>query len=334
MRSAIVALLCLVILCSFIVNIQLSSGQTDFRTAEIERMVNFLTENQFNESIGLCREAPKVAPNTYWLVSDNLWAMKALTLANQSNFQNSERAGAVAGKIETSLKNLTVAYAGEVPTSSNGLPKSYCHEAVLGEVVSPPYRTANNKQLKGDANYTLKVTVCDGAEMHDWETYADRLLVGALSCYWKGDDTSALNYYQSAVAMWNETAQGIQDNATSSVYSVYKLALLLCTSKILDQQLPFEQTLINRLYLQQVQDSKQVGFGGIVTDYTANGTLNGDANTETTAIVLIALLTPSQNLIPEMTSILVFAGFIAISAAVAVLTFKRPLKHLTRCIKR
>jgi len=248
---------------------------------------------------------------------------------NQSNLHNSERAGAVAGKIETSLKNLTVAYASEVPTSSNGLPKSYCHEAVLGEVVSPPYRTANNKQLKGDTNYSLKVTVCDGAEMHDWETYADRLLVGALSSHWQGNDSSALNYFHSAVNMWNETAQGLQDVETTSAYSVYKLAMLLYTSNVLGEELPFKRALINQLYLQQEQDTQQVGFGGIITDYNADGTTNGDTNTETTAIVLIALLTLPENSVPEMTWNFAIAGLVAVSVAIAFLVFKRPFKHLS-----
>jgi len=39
--------------------------------------VEFL-KSRYNSMIGLCAEAPAVAPSTYWLVSDNLWAYKAL----------------------------------------------------------------------------------------------------------------------------------------------------------------------------------------------------------------------------------------------------------------
>ncbi|HEY9760047.1 MAG TPA: hypothetical protein V6C97_33130, partial [Oculatellaceae cyanobacterium] len=178
MKSTSVALFCLsIILCSLSVNIEPAFSQTNLKTAEIERMVDFLTETQFNETLGLCREAPNVAPNTYWLVSDNLWAWKALTLASEANLSNSEKATAIANKIELSLKNQAAAY-NQVPTSSSGLSKSYCHEAILGEPVLPPYRTATNYQLYNSADYKLNVTICDGAEMNDWQNYSDRLLVG------------------------------------------------------------------------------------------------------------------------------------------------------------
>jgi len=292
-------------------------------------MVDFLIKAQFNESIGLCRDSPNVAPNTYWLVSDNLWALKALKLANQSSLQNSEKAGLVAGKIEASLKEFTATYGDRVPVSSNGLPKSYCHEAVLSEVVSLPYKTANNIQLNNDRGYILNVTVCDGTVMDDWENYTDRLLIGALSCHWQDDDSLALKYFHKAVNTWNQTAQGLQDTATTSLYSVYKLALLLYTSRILGEELPFEKSIINRIYLQQEQDNEKAGFGGIITDYTANGASNGDTNTETTAIVLIALLTPPLETIPEKPWNLTIACLMVLSAAIAILASKRPLKHFS-----
>jgi len=323
----------LIILCSFSINIQTASSEIDYRTTEIERMVDFLTEAQFNESIGLCRDSPNVAPNTYWLVSDNLWALKALTLASQSNLQNSERAGLVAGKIEASLKEFAATYGDSIPVSSSGLPKSYCHEVVLGEVVSLPYRAANSIQLNNGSSYVLNVTVCDGAAMDDWENYTDRLLVGALSYHWQSDDALALTNFHKAVNTWNQTAHGLQDIATTSLYAVYKLALLLYTSRILCQELPFEQSLINRIYLQQEQDNKKVGFGGIITDYTATGTAAGDTNTETTSIVLIALLTPRAEVIPEQPSVLI-AGLLVASAVVAVLTLKRPFKHFSGGVNR
>lgn len=49
--------------------------------ASVEKAINFLVHIQFNQSLGLCRES-HLAPNVYWLVSDNLWAWKALKMAN------------------------------------------------------------------------------------------------------------------------------------------------------------------------------------------------------------------------------------------------------------
>ena len=49
--------------------------------AGVEKAINFLVHIQFNQSLGLCRES-HLAPNVYWLVSDNLWAWKALKMAN------------------------------------------------------------------------------------------------------------------------------------------------------------------------------------------------------------------------------------------------------------
>jgi hypothetical protein len=335
MKSIFVALFCLsVILCSVSVNIQPAYSQTNLRTVEIERMVDFLTETQYNETLGLCREAPNVAPNTYWLVSDNLWAWKALKMANQANLSNSDSASSVAEKIESSLKDYASTFS-EVPRSPSGLPKSYCHEAVLGEAVLPPYRTATNYQLYNSAGYVLNVTVCDGAEMNDWQNYSDRLLVGSLSCHWQGNEDSALKYYNRAVGMWNETSQGLQDIATSEKYAVYKLALLLYTSEVLGKELPNEQVLINRLYLQQETDSQQVGFGGVITDYYTNGTRVGDTNTETTSMVLIALLTPkAEQQVSEIPWAIPLTAVLAVSAAIAVLIFKRPLKNFTSNTKR
>jgi hypothetical protein len=125
--------------------------------------------------------------------------------------------------------------------------------------------------------------------MSDWNQYVDLLLYAALSCHWQGNDSGALGYYNSAVQMWNETSKGLQDKAFNATYATYKLASLLYTSKVLGQNLPFESELVDRIYAQQRESD-----GGIITDYYVNGTSEGDANTETTSIVIIAFLTPPK----------------------------------------
>lgn len=257
------------------------SSQSESLTM-VEKAVDFLL-SQFNETLGLCREAPIAAPNTYWLVSDNLWASKALEMANESGLSNAAQAGATARAINTSLTKLATHY--KLPTE-NGLPISHAHEAVIGDIALPPYKTTTNCTLYRD-DYVLNTTMLNGTVMPDWTKYEDLLLYAALSYHWQGNDSAAAAYYNDASNMWNNTAVGFQDivaNGTG-LYSTYKLALFLYTSKVLGESPSFEPELVERIYAQQRESD-----GGIVTDYYANGTSVGDANTETTAIVIIALL--------------------------------------------
>jgi hypothetical protein len=251
----------------------------------IEEAVGFLL-SQFNATLGLCREAPNAAPNTYWLVSDNLWALKALTLANESGLSNAAMAETCAETINASLHKLAAHY--HLPTDSKGLPISYAHEAVIGDVAPPPYHTTTTCILY-ENDYVLKTAVLNGTAMPDWTNYTDLLLYAALSYHWQGNDSAAITYYSDASKMWNNTAVGFQDQVANitGLYDAYKLALFLYTSKVLGENPPFEPELVERIYAQQRESD-----GGIVTDYYANGTTIGDANTETTAIAIIALLTP------------------------------------------
>jgi len=254
--------------------------------AGVEKAINFLVHIQFNQSLGLCRESPNFAPNVYWLVSDNLWAWKALKMANESGLSNAAEAGEVAEKTKAKLVELAVQYG--LPRDADGLPQSYVHEAVIGRLALPPYRTETNCTLYKD-DYVLNITMLNGTIMNDWAQYADLLLYAALSCHWQGNDTEALGYYRNVVAMWNEADRGLQDKTVNGTYDTYKLALLLYTSRVLGKSLVFESELINRIWSLQNETND-----GIVTNYFADGTPYGDANTETTSIAIIALLTPPR----------------------------------------
>jgi hypothetical protein len=257
------------------------------QTLFVERAAEFLLD-QFNESLGLCREAPDVAPNTYWLVSDNLWAWKALQMVNESGLPDANRAGAVAEIIKTNLTKFAAEY--HLPTDSNGLPISLMHEAVIGDIIPTPNLNATILTLHSN-DYNIKTEVCNGTIMPDWKNYTDRLQFMALSCFWQGNETGADLYFKNATATWDGI--GINDKATKTdgFYATYKLALLLYTSSVLGQSLSFEPKLVDRIYSQQL-----VSDGGILTNYYANGTSVGDANTETTSMVIIALLTQSAKI--------------------------------------
>jgi hypothetical protein len=251
----------------------------------VEMAIKFLISRQFTASLGLCREAPNAEPNVYWLVSDNLWVWKALKMANESGLQGAVEAGQVAESIEAKLKESAVAY--NLPKDAEGLPKSFMHEAVICDVIPTPNRTSTDLTLQS-GDYVVKTEIYNGSEIHNWEEYADRLLYMALSLHWQGNDTAAIQYLENATngpyACWDGV--GINDAATraNGNYATYKLALLLYTSKVLGKRLSFEFELVNRIWsLQREAD------GGIITNYFANGTSIGDANTETTSIVIISV---------------------------------------------
>lgn len=254
----------------------------------VENAVNFLLNTQFNQSLGFCRVAPNDAPNTYYLVSDNLWAWKALSLASESGLSNAVQAGATAGTIRAKLIELAANY--NLPNDSNGLPISYAHEAVIGDEVPLPFQGGADYTLYQD-DHVLKTTLYNVTNSNPiwWYRYSDLLLYAALSCHWQGNDSEALVYYNSATNMWNETAVGFQDVVANitGLYNTYKLALFLYTSKVLGQSPTFLPEVVDRIYALQNETN-----GGIITDYYANGTAaqDADANTETTSIVIIAFL--------------------------------------------
>ena len=243
------------------------------QAAKVAKAIQYLIR-QFNPAIRLCGEAPRVAPNTYWLVSDNLWAYKALeTYAPE-----------VSNAIKSKLIELASAF--NLPTDHQGLPISFKHEAVIGDAVPIPFNVTVSYTLYSD-DYMLKTDIANGtAVMKDWQEYADLLLYAALSRHWIGKEEEALELFNMAKNMWDGV--GINDKAAKANghYATYKLALLLYTSKVLGQKLPFEEELIASIFRMQDQET-----GGIITDYYPSGepVEYADASTETTSIAIIAL---------------------------------------------
>jgi hypothetical protein len=246
--------------------------KTEIRLVDrLKEAVEFL-KGIYNSTIGLCAESPTAAPNTYWLVSDNLWAYKALE----------KHAPEISEAIKLKLIELAKTY--NLPVDSQGLPISYKHEAVIGDTVPTPFNVTVQYTLYSD-NYALKTEIANGtAVMQDWQEYADLLLLAALSKHWEGKDDEATALFNKAKEMWDGV--GINDKATKAdgYYATYKLGLLLYTSKILGIKLDFEAQLIATIW--RMQDKTT---GGIITGYKPDGTPLGDTNTETTSITIIAL---------------------------------------------
>ena len=266
----------------------------------INEAVNFLL-NQFNETVGLCREAPQAAPNTYWLVSDNLFAFKALERYNIT----------VANAIKSKLRELAQAY--NLPTDDFGLPRSFKHEAVLGDVVPVPFNLSVPYTLVSNS-YEIKTEIANSTvRMTDWREYADLLLFASLSYHFQGNDTKAIELFNEAKQMWNFTSLGIYDKAAKvdGKYATYKLALLLYVSKILEQPLEFEEQLISKMWSLQDPDT-----GGIITNYYFNGTPCGDVNTETTSLVVLASSTYKASI--SITELYIFPSEPKVGEAVTI----------------
>ncbi|MEM3666985.1 MAG: CARDB domain-containing protein [Candidatus Bathyarchaeia archaeon] len=246
-----------------------SAMHVAYYSDRLHKAVSYLV-SQFNQSLNLCSEAPITAANTYWLVSDNLWAYKALEPYDS----------AISNAIKLSLIKYAKTYG--LPTNAEGLPISYAHEAVVGEVVPLPFRTWNIYNLENNS-YIIKTVVANGTVMEDWEEYADLLLYASLSSHWQGNQTLALRYFENVTNMWD--GKGLCDKVfrNCSLYETYKLALLLFTSKVLKVDIPFEHDVIGRIWKQQDPIT-----GGIITHYDLDGNAVGDTNTETTSIVVLS----------------------------------------------
>ncbi len=237
--------------------------------SDIERKLkaaaSFLV-SQYNSTLRLCREAPHAAPNVLWLMSDNLLAEYAL---------------------RTYYPQTSTAIHDEL--MRRGYASDGHWDAVLGKPIPVPNKVMMTLIIEESKNYVIKVDVRDESKYFvDWASYADRLLLHALSLAWQGDIEHARVYFGYATELW--TGTGVQDPPESwttqyGVFETYKLALLLLVSNVLQEPLPFQQVLEDILWQMQRED------GGIVTHYhgdTLEPWAEADANTETTAITIIA----------------------------------------------
>ena len=230
----------------------------------LKMAANFLKSVQFNPALNLCREAPRVAPNKYWLVSDNLLAYHALEPYYP------DIAGAIRNKME-----------------EYGYFRSYCHEVMFGEALPyVPFRTVNRYLIEQGQGYEIWTEVYNGSGvMSDYMEYANLCLYAALHYHCVGEGDEAIQHFNHAKNMWD--GKGMNDKAyresEEKLYETYKLALLLYVSRVMNQTLEFKEEVEEVLWL--MQDAN----GGIHTHYNAD--LNyemSDVNTETTSITIIA----------------------------------------------
>jgi parallel beta-helix repeat protein len=238
--------------------------------ANLEKAALFLNSTQFDSAVGLCIEAPNVAPDTYWLVPDNLLAYHALKYYYPETAE--------------------VVYATML---SYGYFRSFKHEVVFGTMIPYiPFRTPNTYVVAQIETKLIETEVCNGSSMDDYKEYADLCIYAALHFYWNGNISQAIDYFDIAKNMWNGTLHGVYDKASKDaenegkrlIFSTYKLSLLLYCSRILGQPLENRTSIEETLWL--MQDGQ---YGGLHTDYDINLNYTGsDMNTETTSLAVLA----------------------------------------------
>jgi hypothetical protein len=259
--------------------------------------VEYLRSVAYNPALRLCREAPSVAPNIYWVASDNLLAFKALEPYDSE----------LASTIRSELVRIAELY--NLPTSRDGVPLSLRYDVLIreDEMLEIPPRDITHITLRDDS-YQLRHDIANGTgRFEDWRDYADLRLLVALSNHNRGDHGNAVSNFTSAADMWD--GMGLQDKAyqlaygegqargTPNAYATYKLGLLLYVSGKLGIRLSFEQDVVERIWLMQNQTN-----GGIFTHISPDGTRgDSDTNTETTAFVILGM-TSIQTRIPEFPS--------------------------------
>jgi hypothetical protein len=263
---------------------------------KLHKAVDYLRETAYSRDVRLCREAPRVARNVYWVASDNLLAFKALEPYDLE----------LASTIKSELVRIAELY--NLPRSrEDGLPLSLRYDVIIreDETLEIPPRNITHLTLY-NGSYVLRYDIANGTgKFEDWRGYADLRLLVALSNHNRGDDVNAVSNFTSAASMWDGV--GLRDNATNRfygegqdprdgphAYATYKLGLLLYVSDKLGIRLSFEQDVVERIWLMQNQTS-----GGIFTHIMSNGTRGyDDTNTETTAFVILGM-TSIQNQRPN-----------------------------------
>jgi len=235
-------------------------------------------ESQYASEIGLLRASTSANPDSsrVYVASDNLLASRALAVLNSK----------LASKVITTLNDR---YGGgfdslhEVLLGIKIPDKFYCrYNEYLGNVSTSKFGTLEIYYEKPNYNCTIR----------NWDKYADLLVYKALNSLLHGSKSYAEHLFEKLMGMWD--GNGFKDIAFRGEYSTYKIALAIFLYRALkaskSSQIVKYNGIIEKCY--KIICEMQRGDGGIVTNYVVlNGKTIavGDANTETTSIVVLAL---------------------------------------------
>lgn len=231
----------------------------------IQRGLDFF-DNRYNPAIGLLNESPIVAPHKYWLTTDNALAAYAFEKLGKLDMRETLRA---------SMRHYGY--------HSNGL-----IEVVWGVPVLWPPSVERQVMLfsvgKDDQGHLGEIW----QEFHDtekrfldWQEYSNLGFLGALNEHNQGHADQAREIFAKTLQQFDGT--GFHDKAYLTHYETYKLALALYVGATIHAPMPLGAKLESALRAMQATD------GGFTVLYRDLQTPEGDANTETTALALLAL---------------------------------------------
>ncbi|MCE4598643.1 MAG: hypothetical protein F7C81_00390 [Desulfurococcales archaeon] len=228
-------------------------------------------ESQYVPEARLLRAATVSYPDniTIWIASDNLLASRSLKVFGSP----------LADDVLEKLNDYDGGWNGK-------------HDILLLRGIGQPRNTTSH-YLGNISGYMIMWDKADGEILDDWEGYADWIVYAALNSTLQGDVDRALELYKALMQLWD--GYGFYDHPAKQkgVYDVYKLALAVYLHRVLDSC--SYGNLDGELYDKWIDiiAGAQRSDGGFITNYMiVDGKIifTGDANTETTSMVVLALL--------------------------------------------
>lgn len=247
----------------------------------MEKARQFL-ESQYVQEAGLLRAAVTAEPDRrrVYVASDNLLAARALILLRS-------------GLGKSILEKLAVNY--EYGFNAR-------HEVILGFDIPDEFYVLRDEKLaevyskEFDTTFELRYEKPDTSRvLTDWYEYADLLVYRALDRILAERVNEARELSSLLLSLWDGYGFNDRTHMADDLkrYETYKVALALLLCKVLTelgQDCGARRELLDKW--QSVLASMQRDDGGVVTHYIAKReTIEpyGDANTETTSIVTLAL---------------------------------------------
>ena len=249
-------------------------SQSDILSQSLAQSVNYLARN-YDSSIGLVHESPDSAylSNTYWLYSDNFLASLVFQGAGRDNMS-----------LLLLAENLTRSMTHFI----RGQPSTVNQYMVLVSSSFFPFNASKDFIFATLGTAVVKSTVNNQTGILDPTKYADIAFLEAIEYNNKGDDSHALQVFHKGTAFWNGT--GFKDNAFTSTFATYKIALYLYTARLLGQT-P-DSSIVDGLIT--LQSHNGVDAGGFFTEYAGRFSPVSGSNTETTALAILALSQPES----------------------------------------
>lgn len=238
-----------------------------------ELIVNFL-RSQYVEEVGLLRASTTAHPDniTIYIANDNILASRALAVLGDHE---------LASRITTKLNN-------EYGGGYNGKV-----DILLGIDIPDRFYTPRHELVAEVNGYRIIYEKPGDSVIENWHDYADLLVYRALDSLLCGSRPRAELLFLNLTNMWD--GYGFRDKAFNGVYATYKCALFIYLYRALEaseSEIVHRYVYIKNKCVEVISMAQDPRTGGIKTDYRVEDggiIVGGDANVETTSIVVLAL---------------------------------------------